>query len=153
MRPKIVSRESFVVMGVIGHFNSAAENFGPLWIEYMNYHEQIEQLGTSEGHYGVYLNADHTQPIDYLAGMAVDTVEGAPKGTKIREVPAAHYAVFSCKFKNIGPTYGYIWNEWLDTSSYQQDITKLGFDYFPPGTTDGPSPIEIWFPVKQKDES
>ena len=153
MQPKIVHRESFIFMGVVGYFSSAAENFGPLWNEYIKFHEQIEQLGTSEGHYGVYLGADHTKPIDYLAGMTVDTIVGAPEGTEVRELPAAQYAVFSCEFKDIGPTYGYIWNEWLKSSSYQQDTTKLGFDYFPPGTSDGPSSIEIWFPVKKKEES
>lgn len=25
----------------------------------------------------------------------------------------------------------------------------VGFDYFPPGTGEGDSPIEIWFPVKE----
>lgn len=149
MQPKIVNRGSFAVMGVVGHFTSAAENFGPLWNTYMQFHEQIEQLGTSEGHYGIYLGADHSKPIDYLAGMAVDTIEGAPEGTEVREIRAAQYAVFSCVLK----TYGYIWQEWLATSSYQQDTTKLGFDYFPPGTTDGPSLIEIWLPVKEKEES
>ena len=151
MQPKIINRESFVVMGVVGHFSSAAENFGPLWNEYMKYHDQIEQLGTSEGHYGVYLGADHSKPIDYLAGMAVDAVEGTLLGTEVCEIPAAQYAVFSCEFSHIGPTYGFIWNEWLKTSPYQQYKTKLGFDYFPPGTTDGPSPIEIWFPIQEKE--
>jgi predicted transcriptional regulator YdeE len=150
MQFKIVNRESFIVMGVVGHFGSAGENFSPLWNEYMKYHEQIEQLGTSEGHYGVYLGADHTKPFDYLAGMAVESVEGAPKGTEVREIPAAKYAVFSSAFMNIGPTYGVIWNEWLAASAFQQDTSKLGFDYFPPGTTDGRSSIEIWIPVREK---
>jgi hypothetical protein len=30
MEPKIVTRGAFTVMGVVGHFASAAENFGPL---------------------------------------------------------------------------------------------------------------------------
>ena len=55
MQPKIVNRDAFRVMGVVGHFESTAENFGPLWQEYMTFHEQIEPLGTGEGHYGIYL--------------------------------------------------------------------------------------------------
>ena len=151
MEPKIVRREAFVVMGVVGHFRSAAENFGPLWNEYMTFHEQIEPLSVGEGHYGVYLGADHTKPIDYLAGMAIQDAAGAPGGVEVREVPAALYAVFGCSFQAIGPTYGHIWDEWLQSSAYEQDTSKLGFDYFPPGTTDGDSPMEIWFPVKKKD--
>jgi hypothetical protein len=33
-------------------------------------HDQIEPLSVGEGHYGVYLGADHSKPLDYLASMA-----------------------------------------------------------------------------------
>ena len=152
MDPRIVDRGAFKVMGVIGHFASAAEDFGPLWEEeYMSFHNQVEPLSAGDGHYGVYLGADHTKPIDYLAGMAVQDAAGAPEGVQVREVPAAKYAVFECSFQAIGPTYGYIWGEWLQSSVYEQDTSKLGFDYFPPVTADGDWLIEIWFPVKKKD--
>jgi predicted transcriptional regulator YdeE len=117
----------------------------------MSFHEQIEPSGADEGHYGVYLGADHSKPIDYLAGMAVRDEADAPEGVEMREVPTAMYAVFECSFQKLGPTYGYIWGEWLESSAYAQDTSKLGFDYFLPGTTDGDSPMEIWFPVKKKE--
>lgn len=152
MDPKIIDRDAFKVMGVVGHFASAAENFGPLWEEtYMSFHAQIEPLSAGEGHYGIYLSPDHSKPIDYLAGMAVQDATGAPEGIQVREVPAATYAVFECSFQEIGHTYGYIWDEWLQTSEYEQDVSGLGFDYYPPATTDGSSPMEIWFPVKKKE--
>ena len=151
MDPKIVDRGAFKVMGVIGHFASAAENRGPLWEEeYMSFHDQIEPLSAGEGHYGVYLGANHAKPIDILAGMTVQDATGAPEGVQVREVPAALYAVFECLFQAIGPTYDHIWGEWLQSSAYEQDTSKLGFDYYPPGMTGGDSPIEIWFPVKKK---
>jgi predicted transcriptional regulator YdeE len=150
MKPKIVNRDAFRVMGVVGHFDSAGENFGPLWQEYMNRQAQIEPLSAGEGHYGVYLGADHSRPLDYLAGVAVRDEAAAPEGIEARQVPAAQYAVFKCPFQEIGPTYGYIWGEWLLTSTYAQDTDRLGFDFYPPGTTGGPSPIEIWFPVVKK---
>jgi predicted transcriptional regulator YdeE len=151
MEPKIASREAFQVMGVVGHFSSAAENFGPLWDEYMAFHDQIESLSVGGGHYGVYLSADHSKPLDYLAGMAVSGPAGAPEGAEVREVPAALYAVFSCSFQDIGSTYGHIWDEWLASSAYEQDMAKLGFDYFPPGMAEGDSRIEVWFAVKRKE--
>ena len=151
MEPKIVSREAFQVMGVVGHFSSAAENFGPLWDDYMVFHDQIESPSAGEGHYGVYLSADHSKPLDYLAGMAVQGVEGAPEGVEVREVPTALYAVFECSFQDIGSTYGHIWGEWLASSGYEQDVSKMGFDHFPPGMAEGDSQMEIWFPVKRKD--
>jgi len=151
MEPKIVSRDAFPVMGVVGHFSSAAENFGPLWDDYMVFHDQIEPLSAGEGHYGVYLSADHSRPLDYLAGMAVQGAEGAPDGVEVRELPAALYAVFECSFQDLGPTYGHIWGEWLTSSGYGQDPDKLGFDYFPPAMAEGGSRMEIWFPVERKE--
>jgi predicted transcriptional regulator YdeE len=151
MEPKIVSREAFQVMGVVGHFSSAGQNFGPLWDDYMTFHDQIEPLSAGVGHYGVYLGADHSKPLDYLAGMAVQGAQDAPEGVEVREVPAALYALFECSFQDIGPTYGYIWNEWLQSSSYEQDPAKLGFDYFPPSMAEGDSRMEIWFPIRRKD--
>jgi predicted transcriptional regulator YdeE len=152
MDSKIVERDAFEVLGVIGHFDSAAEDHTPLWEEdFMLFHDQIKSLSTSEGYYGVYLGADHTKPLDILAGMVVqNAAQDTPEGVEVREVPAATYAVFECLFQEIGSTYGYIWDEWLQSSAYEQDMTKLGFDYYPPATTDGSSPMEIWLPIKKK---
>jgi AraC family transcriptional regulator len=155
MEPKIVHREAFRVMGVVGHFSSAADDFGPLWNEAMAFHERIEPLGAGEGHYGVYLGADHSQPIGYLAGVPVQDAAALPEGMTesliVHELLAATYAVFECRFTDIGSTYGFIWSEWLKTSAYEQDKTKLGFDYYPPATISGESLMQIWFPVKEKD--
>ena len=151
MQPRIVRREASLVMGVVGHFGSAAEDFGPLWQEtYMSFHERIEPLSAGAGHYGVCLGADHAEPLGCLAGMAVRDAAGAPEGVEVRQAPAALYAVFECRFQEIGPTYGYIWGEWLQSSAYKQDASKLGFDFYPPGTAGGDSPIQIWFPVSKK---
>ena len=150
MQPRIINRDAFKIMGIVGHFQSAGENFGPLWQEYMAVHDQIEPQSAGEGHYGVYLGADHSGPIDYLAGMAVQDTASAPEGIEVNKIPAALYAVFTCSLQKLGPTYGHIWDEWLHSSAYEQDTTKLGFDYFAPGTTNGDSSIEIWFPVKEK---
>jgi predicted transcriptional regulator YdeE len=151
MDPKIVDRDAFKVMGVIGHFDSVAEDHSPLWEkDFMMFHDQIKSLSTGAGYYGVYLGADHTKLMDILAGMVVQDAAGAPAGVEVREVPAATYAVFECLFQEIGSTYGYIWDEWLESSAYEQDMAKLGFDYYPPATTDGSSPMEIWLPIKKK---
>jgi predicted transcriptional regulator YdeE len=37
------------------------------------------------------------------------------------------------------------------TKDFESIHSMLGFDYYPPGTTDGDSPMEIWFAVKKKD--
>jgi len=151
MEPKTVSREGFKVMGVIGHFSSAGENFGPLWQDYMKVHESIEPMGAGPGHYGVYLAPDHSQPLDYLAGMAVRSDAVASADVSARDVPAATYAVFGCQFEDIGPTYGFIWDEWLAASDYEQDTDALGFDFYAPNTESAESPVQIWFSVKRRE--
>ena len=84
--------------------------------------------------------------------MAVQESTDAPEGVEKHKVPAATYAVFGCSLQEIGRTYGYIWDNWLRSSAYAQDTTKLGFDYFAPGTSGGESSIEIWFPVKEEED-
>ena len=155
VKPQIMSREAFRVMGVVGHFSSAAANFGPVWSDYMAYDDASDPLRAGEGHYGVYLAADHSKPLDYLAGIPVRDEAALPQGGSetlaVRVLPAATYAVFECRFKDIGPTYGFIWREWLMTSAYEQDTSKFGFDIYPPNTTSGESRVQIWFPVKAKE--
>ncbi|MBN1402101.1 MAG: GyrI-like domain-containing protein [Anaerolineae bacterium] len=151
MEPKIIRREAFTVMGVIGHFASAAEDFGPLWEKvFVAFQDRIAALSAGEGYYGVYLDSDHTQPLDYLAGMAVRETLEIPQGLHVRQVPAALYAVFTCSFPKLGATYGRIWDEWLPSSRYTQDTSALGFDYFPPGMASGDPSIKIWLPIKDR---
>ena len=149
MEATFVEREAFTIMGVLGHFANAGEAGGPLWDQYMEFEERVEPLSVGDGHYGVYLGADHDKPIEYLAGRIVAHSAIAPEGVETREVPAALYAVFRCSLRTLGPTYGQIWRGWLPSSPYAQDRQKLGFDYFAPGTTSDESPVEIWLPVKR----
>jgi predicted transcriptional regulator YdeE len=115
-------------------------------------HDQIEPLSVGEGHYGVYLGADHSKPLDYLAGMGVEAETEPPEGVEVREVPEALYAVFETSFQDIGSTYGQIWGEWLPSSSYEQDAVKLGFDYYPPSMAQGDPRIELWVPIQKKED-
>ena len=150
MEPKSVNRDAFTVLGVVEHFASAAENSGPLWQEFMSYHDQIQPLSVDQSYYGVYLGTDHAKPLDYLAGMAVEDVDAVPECLVVRELPAAQYAVFECTLKTLGPTYGTIWKEWLPSSPYELDVAAFGFDFHRPNTTSGDSPMHIYFPIKAR---
>ncbi|MBN1579925.1 MAG: GyrI-like domain-containing protein [Anaerolineae bacterium] len=164
MRPKIVSRKAFAVMGVIGHFESASENFGPLWNEYMAVHDQIEPLSAGEGHYGIYLSADHSKSIDYLAGMAVRDAAAAPDGIKLRELPAALYAVFECAFQKIGPTYGYIWSVQRCDPAPDDQVVRDGLafalehaknppEWIDPQAKSGPAAWAYWAEALKKEKA
>ena len=108
-----------------------------------------KRLKITDGYYGVYLGVDHGKPLDYLAGMSVGPEAEMFRGVVKRQLPAALYAIFTCDFVQIGPTYGDIFNEWLPQSGYAQDLAAFGFDYYPPGMDQG-AQMEIWFPVKMK---
>jgi AraC family transcriptional regulator len=149
MEPRIVDRGAFKVMGVSGYFASAGESFHALWDEFMSFHDQIRPLSTDGAYYGVYLGTDHSEPLDYLAGMAVEDVHGGPEGLLVREIPAARYAMFECTFEAIGDTYGHIWNEWLPSSPYQQD-DRPGFDLYPPDFVGADSSVFLYVPIKVK---
>ena len=116
----------------------------------MSYHDQIQPLSVDQSYYGVYLGTDHAKPLDYLAGMAVEDVDAVPECLVVRELPAAQYAVFECMLKTLGPTYGTIWKEWLPSSPYELDVAAFGFDFYPPNTTSGDSPMHIYFPIKAR---
>jgi predicted transcriptional regulator YdeE len=110
----------------------------------MAHHDQIVPLSAEQEYYGVYLGADHSQPIDYIASMAVRARASAPEGVEVHVVPAAQYAVFECAFSQIGRTYGYIWDEWLPTAPYRhagEGSPKADFERYPPVTDSGETAV------------
>jgi predicted transcriptional regulator YdeE len=114
----------------------------------MRYHDQIQTLSTDGAYYGA--NFADQEGLTYLAGMAVQEAAEPVEGVEARQIPAALYAVFECTVDGIGPTYGYVWFQWPPAGPYDQDKAGLGYDYYPPGTTVGDSPVEVWAPVRQK---
>jgi predicted transcriptional regulator YdeE len=112
-------------------------------------HEKIVPYSIDKGSYGVYFG-EHDRELDYLAGMAVGKVESIPEDLVLREVPAGTYAKFKGTVETIGDTYGHIWRQWLLASPYVHDVKKPSFDYFPPNTVSGDSPIFMHVPIKEK---
>ena len=154
MDARIVDREAFKVMGVIGHYKSAEEDFTKLQDkDFESFHNIIKAQSIDKGYYGVFQDSIEKKPIDYLAGMAVGDISEIPEGLKTCEVPAAKYAVFNCTLKTIGPAYQYILSEWFPRSVFNQDSSKLSFQYYHlPVLPDGDMKMEIWFPIRRKED-
>jgi len=147
MEPQIVNREAFTLVGVVGHFSSAAENFGPLWeVEFMAHHDWLEPQSADKAYYGVYLG-DHDKPLDYVAGMSVESGASVPEGLVAHEMPAGLYAAFECTLQTLGPTWGHIWDEWLPGSEYELDPSRFTFDLYPPGTGSGEMVVHVYVPI------
>lgn len=149
MQPRIVDRAGFKVKGVLAHFASAGESFYALWDAFMSFHDQIRPMSMDGAYYGVYLGTDHSKPLDYLAGMAVEEVDSVPEGVVVRQINAARYAMFECLFEAIGDTHGHIWHEWLPSSPYQQD-DKPSFDLYPPDFVGADSSVFLYVPIEVK---
>ena len=149
MEPKIERHPAFRIVGMKVHGKNEHGEIPKMWGEFAARVAEVQDRAEQNVTYGVSANYAETGEFDYVAGIHVNPTADVPSGMVSWDVPAATYAVFSCPFQAIGPTYGYIWGEWLQSGAYEQDMTKLGFDYFPPGTGEGDSPIEIWFPVKE----
>jgi len=148
MEPEFAARKEMTVLGLMEHFTSGNEDYRGIWKRYMAYHDQIGSSNVDDAHYGIYYDTEDGE--DYLAGMSVEGVEEAPEGLTLRNVPAAHFAVFSCIVKTIGETYGKIFRNWLPASQYEHDAPLPVFERYPPNTKTGDDPVLIYIPVRKK---
>jgi predicted transcriptional regulator YdeE len=150
--PTFVDREAFSVLGLQEHFTRGTEDFEGIWKRFMAYHDEIAAHSTDGAYYGVACAPDEGEGMDYLAGMAVPPGTPCPEGLTIREVGAAHYAVFECTVATISETYGFIHGEWLPGSDYVHQCPKPDFEQYPPGTDSADSPVLLHIPVAKRDQ-
>jgi len=148
MKPRIVDKEPFAVLGITAHGKPSEFNYGEIWNRFMSqYFNKIKQFSIDKAYYGVYFGEQGTELVDLVVGMAVANVGGIPDGLVLREIPSAHYAVFECKMESISQTWGYIYGEWFPTSGYEHD-KNYDFEYFPPDGSEAGSPVYIHVPIK-----
>lgn len=89
---------------------------------------------------------------DYFAAAEIEEIETAPKGMKIKELPASKYIIFSFRARcedSLQPVVDYIYKEWFPQSTCQlnenarYDFAKYGEQ----ADKDGKSLIEYWVPI------
>ncbi len=156
MEPRIQKKDAFHVLGVEDaavKLDTDDPGFEGLWMNrFMSRQEEVTPSSTDGAHYGVFFNtngADLTGG-SYLAGLAVQIETPAPDGWVMRDIPAAEYAVFETSLREIGETSGEALSKWLPDSGFEQDTSKLRFDFHPPGTKGQDSPVSVWIPVKRR---
>ena len=149
MEPKIVTKPAFTLIGMRyfgkneqGEIPALWDHFGPRMVE----------IKPRDGYccYGVCWQPDESGEFEYVAGVSATAEASIPDGMVSRSVPAAQYAVFPTKLKDIGETYRHISEDWLASSGYEWGGTldfELYDDTFDP-TLGGEAVLYIYFPIK-----
>jgi predicted transcriptional regulator YdeE len=151
MQPKIITLESFEVMGTESRITpeeESSETYGLVWKAFELHLDTIRPHSTDHAYYGVNFPTKDEGVFDYVAGMAVGGAVTPPEGLVIRRIPAARYAVFECSMIKIGETYQHIFSTWLPGSPYRPSGSTPVFEQYAP---EGENPlVRIHVPVEEK---
>ena len=150
MEPQFTDRAAFRAMGVVTRGRPAEIDFEALWMdEFMPLHDRVQPLSTDHAYYGVGIESGEAGAMEYMAGMAVSEAAEVPEGLVAWEVGAARDAVFECTVGTISEAWAEIFGAWLPGSGYECDGSIASFEYYPPGTSQGDSPVFIHVPVRE----
>ena len=158
MEPEIRDIESFVVVGVRERFDQATKQRIPaLWQRFVPRIPEIVSRRPGAT-FGVCANANaKTGSFDYIAGVAVDSVEPVPEGLSAETIPRQTYAVFTHHVKStslhpeLQATIRWIWGTWLPAAPYEY-VPGPDFERYPPefDAENGKGFLEICIPVRRK---
>ncbi len=157
MEPRIVTKEAFTAVGVPfkGQISSApyedGENnneIGKAWDEFNARAREVKHL--SGPAIGLCFGMPNPDEPWYIAGMEVSAAEDVPAGMMARSVPAQKYAVFECTLRTLGPTYGYIMEQWQPASGYERAEAPDFEVYDEKWDMNDPqgSPMYVYWPIK-----
>lgn len=155
MEPKIVTRDTFMVVGTEYIGRNENGEIPKMWGE--QFIPRIREIsnGVEEGvFYGLCSCAGEDVGFSYIAAKEVLGLDAIPQGMVGRTIPAATYAVFTHigSLENLNRTYEQIHQQWLPesgyerTDSYEFEYYGNRFDILSPA-----SELDIYFPVKPKE--
>lgn len=150
MRPKIVSRPAFAVVGMKVRGQNENNEIPQMWQALGPRVPEIRNIADDRVAYGISANMDeNTGEFDYVAGFEVSTAEEIPEGMVRFEVPGGKYAVFSTTLPKIGETFHNAYHTWLPESGYQAaggpefEVYDEQFD-----SQDPSSEFDLYIPVQ-----
>jgi AraC family transcriptional regulator len=160
----IIEKPAFQILGRSRKFSTAnGENFVKIpefWKEYMNtpeFQELCELTGgktgkvTGGGCLGVcFANEDKGwEPFNY--GIGIEKPDGkAEKDFEVIPVPAASWAVFDCKLKELQDIAKRIFSEWFPSTGYEHAEAPELEVYFPENYGTEEMLCQIWIPIVKK---
>ncbi len=149
MEPKILDRDSFLVIGTstrVTQENETSDYYTTIWKEFESRRKEVEPHSVDRAFYGLSFSGADEGAFEYIAGMSVKDIQVVPLGLVVREVPAARYVVFPCPLNAIGETYRYIFREWLPGSPLALSISAPVFEQYPPVGEEN-NPVLIHVPI------
>jgi predicted transcriptional regulator YdeE len=150
MTPRMISRGTFVVLGVtrrIRRGSESAELFGGIWRTFESRRQEIASLATQKVYFGVSFPTEEEGVTEYVAGMMVAAETPSPEGLDARTVLGGQYAVFECPLDAIGATYQHAFGVWLPGAGVQFDAGRPPFEEYPENTPQ--LPVRLHIPVRQ----
>ena len=158
MEPEIREIASFAVVGMRERFDEDTKHGIPaLWSRFGPRRHEVPRQRPDDT-YGVCLNADpKTGSFDYVAGVAVNSVDRLSLGFVAETVPRQTYAVFrhdvrsTSLHKELKPTVRWIWGTWLPSAHYDY-VPGPDFERYPPefDSKKGTGFLEICIPVRRR---
>lgn len=150
---QIVEKEAFLVAGVRYEGENKQGEIGELWEKGLlpRMGELAAIAADAHGAYGVAraLAGVEPGPFEYLAGMAVKSIEKLPEGMVGWKMPAHTYAVFRATgVSDLGRVHGYFFGEGLPQSEYESADSFM-FEYYPEMYPQD-HVILLYFPIKRK---
>jgi len=132
MRPKIVSKDGFSVIGMVIKTtikeNAEGKTIPRLWDKFNPRVKEISNVSRRVS-YGICVNEkglgpktfNETEKFNYMAAVPVKKPAGIPKGMAMRTIPAQKYAVFTHKdsLDNLQFTLNYIYGIWVAKCGYE----------------------------------
>lgn len=150
MKPNLVSKPNFTVVGMKYRGKNEHEEIPQLWARFGPHMGEINDLAEPEISYGLMGNYDPvTGEFDYMAGMAVERATDLLPGMTTWEVPAQTYLVFATPFGKIREAYANLYARWLPESGYQRSggtEFELYDEQFDPHNLD--SVMYIYVPIQ-----
>lgn len=143
MTPDIITREEFLVIGIRSVLDLYADDVDALWREKL-LPRRAEMHGITPAYYSVFnlLESAGECRVEYVAGVAADSLEAIPLGMVSWVVPTATYAeVAASGLPGVAEACRELITEWLPDSGYQRTASPM-FAYTEDARPD--SPQALW---------
>ena len=163
MRPKIIVKMEFNVIGMSCNASLKSNKIPTLWSEFMSRLGEIKNRIYPNSTLITFGVCEHSPDcptsgssldteFHYLACVEVSSLDYVPQGMAGRTIPSTRYAVFTHKgpLDRLGATYKYIYGTWLPKSGFQlaeADDFEVYDERFK-GRYNENSQIDIYIPLK-----
>lgn len=148
MKPRILTRKAFTVIGTLYRGNPQKGELPTLWQAFGRREHEISGLANDRVAYGLCANADQlTGEFDYLATMEVEARQEPPEGMVAWNLPGGAFAALECTLATIRQTFDAAYGLWLPQSGY---VRGEGADIEVYEEFDGTDPeatFDIYIPI------